>query len=276
MTDPSPSAGKPSRKARLRRRLSGALALGVTLTVVGIGYAAVASAGTPGSTRREAAAGAGQPQAADLQRGRQLYDEGCISCHGRNLQGVAERGPSLIGVGQAATYFQVATGRMPVARQEAQAPRKQPRYTDEQVDQIAAYVQSVGGGPEIPEGDLRDGDLAEGGELFRLNCANCHNFAGRGGALSAGKSAPNLADADDDVIYGAMLSGPQNMPVFGDNEITPEQKRAIINYVQTLKENKDPGGNGIGRLGPFPEAVVIFVVGVGALLVTILWIGAKS
>jgi len=275
MKDPSPSARKPSRMARLRRRLSGALALGVTLIVVGVGYSAVASAGTPGGTRHEAGA-AGQSQQADLRQGRQLYEEGCITCHGRNLQGVNDRGPSLLGVGQAATYFQVATGRMPVVRQEAQATRKLAKYTPEQVDQIAAYVQSVGGGPQIPAGDLRDGDLAEGGELFRLNCANCHNFAGRGGALSAGKSAPSLADAEDKVVYGAMLSGPQNMPVFGDNEITPQQKRSIINYVQTLKENKDPGGNGIGRLGPFPEAVVAFVVGIGALLVTILWIGAKS
>jgi ubiquinol-cytochrome c reductase cytochrome c subunit len=258
--------------ARLRRRVSGALALGATLIVVGLGYTAVASAGTSGPAR----AGSVQPTPADVQRGRQLYEEGCISCHGKGMQGVPGRGPSLIGVGQAATYFQVITGRMPVARQEAQAMRKVPRYTPEQTDQLAAYVQSVGGGSEVPEGNLRDGDLAEGGELFRLNCANCHNFAGRGAALSAGKSAPNLANATDSVIYAAMLSGPQNMPVFGDNEITPEQKRAIVNYVQTLKHTKDPGGNGIGRLGPVPEALVVFVVGIGGLLVTILWIGAKS
>ena len=271
MTDPSPSAKAPSRMARLRRRLSGALALGVTLTVVGVGYTAAASTGTTGG-----APAADQPQPADIQEGRQLYEEGCITCHGKGLQGVQDRAPSLIGVGQAAVYFQVITGRMPVARQEAQAPRKTPRYTPEQVDQLAAYVQSVGGGPEIPAGNLRDGDLAEGGELFRTNCANCHNFAGRGGALSAGKAAPTLAQATDQVIYGAMLSGPQNMPVFSDNQITPEQKRAVINYVQTLKYTKDPGGNGIGRLGPVPEGLVIWVVGIGALLVTILWIGAKS
>jgi ubiquinol-cytochrome c reductase cytochrome c subunit len=258
--------------ARLRRRVSGALALGVALVAVGLGYSAVASAGTPGAH----AARQPQQESVDVRKGRQLYEDGCISCHGMNLQGVPNRGPALIGVGQAAVYFQVSTGRMPVSRQEAQAPRKNPRYKPEEVDQLAAYVQSVGGGPMIPDGDLRDGDLAEGGELFRINCASCHNFAGRGGALSAGKSAPTLEGATDKVIYGAMLSGPQNMPVFGDNQITPEQKRAIINYVQTLKETKDPGGSGIGRLGPLPEGLVIWVIGIPALLVTILWIGAKS
>ena len=40
-----------------------------------------------------------------------------------------------------------------------------------------------------------------------------------------------------------MLSGPQNMPVFGDNQLTTEQKQAIIDYIQTLKAQKDPGGS---------------------------------
>jgi ubiquinol-cytochrome c reductase cytochrome c subunit len=108
---------------------------------------------------------------------------------------VPNRGPSLIGVGEAAVYFQVHTGRMPLARQEAQAPDKPPVFSDEEIDQLMAYVQANGGGPTLPSGDLRDGDLAEGGELFRLNCASCHNFVGEGGALSSGKAAPSLKDA---------------------------------------------------------------------------------
>src|SRR6266498_10335 len=163
------------RLARLRRRASGTAVLGLALGVVGIGYAALA----PSSD-------AGEPSA-DVVRGQQLYQNACIACHGANLQGVQGRGPSLLGVGQAAVYFQVATGRMPLARQEAQANEKPPKYTEEEVNQIAAYVQSIGGGPRLPVGDnLRGGDLGEGGELFRLNCAQCHNFAGRGGAVPEG------------------------------------------------------------------------------------------
>jgi ubiquinol-cytochrome c reductase cytochrome c subunit len=167
---------------------------------------------------------------------------------------------------------------MPVARQEAQVPQKKPKFDEQATQQIAAYVQSVGGGPKIPTGDLRgeDANLAEGGELFRLNCASCHNFAGRGGALSAGKYAPPLTDASDKVIWTAMLSGPQNMPVFSDNQLTVEQKQAITNYVQTLKAEKNPGGSGIGRLGPVPEGLVIWIIGIGAIMLMILWIGAKS
>ena len=73
-----------------------------------------------------------------------------------------------------------------------------------------------------------------------------------------------------------MLSGPESMPVFSDNQLTPDEKQAIIAYIQTLKASNDPGGSGIDRIGPVSEAIVIWVAGVGALMVAILWIGAKS
>jgi ubiquinol-cytochrome c reductase cytochrome c subunit len=275
MTDrPSTPKGRRPR-TRLRRRVSGAIALSLTLGTVGVAYATVAAAATP---KAQAASSAPAEDPVEIRKGRQLYEQGCITCHGRNLEGVQDRGPSLIGVGEAAVHFQVATGRMPVARQEAQVERKEPKYDEAETLQLAAYVQSVGGGPEIPTGDLRgtDENLAEGGELFRLNCASCHNFAGRGGALSAGKYAPPLQTADDLTIWTAMLSGPQNMPVFSDNQLTEEQKQAVTNYIQTLNEERDPGGASIGRLGPVPEGLIIWVVGIGAIMVMILWIGAKS
>lgn len=277
MTDrPSTQKGRlrPPRP-RLRRRLSGALALALALGTVGVGYSTVAAAATP---RAATAADAPSDDPVEIRKGRQLYEQGCITCHGRNLEGVQDRGPTLLGTGEAAVYFQVATGRMPAPRQEAQVERKEPRFTEEQTLQIAAYVQSVGGGPELPTGDLRgdDSNLAEGGELFRLNCAACHNFVGRGGALSAGKYAPSLDPADDLTMWTAMLSGPQNMPAFSDNQLTAEQKQAITNYIQTLKEERDPGGASIGRLGPLPEGLVIWVLGIGAIMLMIVWIGAKS
>ncbi len=272
---PSTTKGRRPR-SRMRRRVTGALALALALGSVGVAYATVAAAATPKA--QAAAANAPASESVDVRRGRQLYETSCITCHGQNLQGVQDRGPALIGVGSASVYFQVTTGRMPVARQEAQAAAKKPKFDENQARQIGAYVQSVGGGPEIPTGDLRgdDSNLAEGGELFRLNCASCHNFAGRGGALSAGKYAPPLTDASDKVIWTAMLSGPQNMPVFSDNELTTEQKQAITNYVRTLNSQRDPGGSSIGRLGPVPEGLVIWVVGIGAIMLMILWIGAKS
>jgi ubiquinol-cytochrome c reductase cytochrome c subunit len=237
------------------------------LVLTGVLYSAFAPANAAdGSTSGSGA----------VEAGRELYEVSCITCHGDNLEGVPNRGPSLIGVGEAAVYFQVHTGRMPLARQEADASEKPPVFSDEEIDQLMAYVQANGGGPTLPSGDLRDGDLAEGGELFRLNCASCHNFVGEGGALSSGKAAPSLKDATDLELYTAMLTGPENMPVFGDNQLTTDEKRSIINYVQTINGMEDPGGAGIGRIGPVSEGLVIWVVGIGALLFGVYWIGTKA
>ena len=264
--------------SKFRRRVAGALALGTALLSAGALYTVFAP----------------QPQTATAQddsrlvvQGQQVFDNHCISCHGANLQGVADRGPSLIGVGSAATYFQVSTGRMPLARQEAEAVRKHPlaeldAKTEEgarNIDALEAFVQANGGGPTLPaeRGEaLRGEDPARGGQLFRLNCASCHGATGHGAPLSAGKIAPSLNQASDKQIYAAMLSGPESMPVFSDNEITPSEKRAIITYIQTLKASKDPGGNGIDRIGPVSEALVIWVGGIGAVMIAILWIGAKA
>ena len=262
---------KRSRRS-LRRRLTGFAVVTGALLAIGGGYALLAPSSNAADTTSSAA---------DIEAGRLMFNSTCITCHGMNLQGVTGRGPSLIGVGSAATYFQVSTGRMPVAGQEANISRKPAKFTELQTRQIAAYVQSVGGGNAIPpEGTnyrvTTDANLAEGGTLFRLNCASCHNFAAKGAPLSAGKYAPSLADATDAQIYSAMISGPEAMPVFSNNEITPLQKDEIITYIQTLKASPDPGGASLGRVGPISEGLIIWTVGLGALIVTILWIGAKS
>jgi ubiquinol-cytochrome c reductase cytochrome c subunit len=266
--DAAPAArARARRRSKQRRRLANVAGLLVGLILTGALYSVFAPA---------QAADDGPSESAAEAAGRALYQRSCITCHGANLEGVPQRGPSLIGVGEASVYFQVHTGRMPLARQEAQASEKPSVFSDQEIDQLMAYVQAHGGGPTLPSGDLRDGDLAQGGELFRLNCASCHNFVGEGGALSSGKAAPSLQNADDLTIYTAMLTGPENMPVFGDNQLTPEEKRSVINYVQTIKQQADPGGAGIGRIGPVGEGLVIWVVGVGALLFGVFWMGSKA
>jgi ubiquinol-cytochrome c reductase cytochrome c subunit len=215
----------------------------------------------------------------DVEAGRQLFNNSCVTCHGANLEGVAGRGPTLVGTGSADVYFQVSTGRMPAPTQGALELRKVPKFTEQEILQLGAYVQSKGGGPQVPAADanLRAGNdaLGEGGELFRLNCASCHGATGHGAPLSAGKVAPDLYRATDRQLWTAMLVGPENMPVFSNNQITPEQKRAIIAYVENLKTTKDPGGAGLGRIGPVAEGLLIWTAGLGVLMVSILWIGAR-
>ncbi|WP_213450729.1 cytochrome bc1 complex diheme cytochrome c subunit [Rhizomonospora bruguierae] len=263
--------GAPRRRSRARRRLNAGIRLVAALVLAGGAYAAFA----PGISSAE-----DTPQLSTAAKeGKALFDKSCISCHGPNAQGVTDRGPSLLGVGSAAVEFQVATGRMPMARQEAQAERKPPVFNDDQTRQLAAYIQELGGGPQLP-GDvpamLAGANTSKGGELYRINCASCHGFGGGGGALSSGKFAPSLMPASPAQIYGAMLTGPQNMPVFGDNQLSPQEKADVISYVVTLQQQKDPGGFNLGRFGPVTEGLAIFLVGMVALIFTALWIAGKS
>lgn len=222
--------------------------------------------------------------AALIREGKQLYDTSCVTCHGANLQGVQDRGPSLIGVGEAAVYFQVSSGRMPAVRNEAQALRKPPKFNDKQIDALGAYIQANGGGPtvilddngEVAQESLRGDDIARGSELFRLNCASCHNFTGQGGALSSGKFAPDLGPANEQEIYTAMVTGPQNMPKFSDRQLTIEEKSDIIAYVKSAQETKAAGGWGLAGFGPGTEAIALWVVGIAAVVGATLWIGARS
>lgn len=245
-----------------------ALLLGA-LIGVGTAYAAIASL-------QPAAAAAGSQTS--VEEGRQLYLEGCSSCHGLGAEGTAT-GPTLVGVGAAAVDFQVSTGRMPLAQPGAQAPGNTPQFTDEQIAALAAYVATLGPGPAIPTAeqyDYTDADVALGGELFRINCAQCHQAAGEGGALTQGKYAPSLMDATPKEIYMAMLTGPQSMPVFSDAQLNTESKQQIIAYVRTLQDGASPGGLTLGRFGPVTEGVFLAVGLFGALLAAAVWIGIKA
>jgi ubiquinol-cytochrome c reductase cytochrome c subunit len=213
-----------------------------------------------------------------VDKGSVLFAEGCSSCHGLNGQGTSD-GPTLVGVGAASVHFQVSTGRMPMAAPGAQVMRKEPSYNEEETLALAAYVATFGPGPAIPsEEEINawvNADVAEGGELFRTNCAQCHNFAGSGGALTNGKYAPSLGQSTPQQIYEAMLTGPQSMPIFSEKTLTPENKAAIIRYIQELNKSENPGGVDLGRLGPVTEGLFLWTIGLGALIAVAVWIGAR-
>ncbi|WP_058233893.1 cytochrome bc1 complex diheme cytochrome c subunit [Devriesea agamarum] len=221
--------------------------------------------------------------AQDVQEGHKLFLANCATCHGRDAEGVAENGktvgPSLIGVGAAAVDFQVGTGRMPLQMSGPQAQKKPPQFTEEQISQLSAYVASLSPGPSVPDAKYTDpanGDAARGGEIFRTNCAMCHNAAGAGGALTHGKYAPPLLDVQPKHVYEAMESGPQNMPVFSDDNLTAQNKTDVIAYLHALKENGSPGGFALGSLGPVTEGLYAWTIGLALLLGCAVWLGAKA
>ncbi|MFF4792363.1 cytochrome bc1 complex diheme cytochrome c subunit [Streptomyces sp. NPDC001276] len=219
-------------------------------------------------------------QSLTIEEGRKLYLVGCASCHGTGGQGTTD-GPSLVGVGAAAVDFQVGTGRMPAQQPGAQIPRKKVIYNQAEIDQLAAYIASLGAGPNVPTKNQyspEGADAAKGGELFRTNCAQCHNFTGKGGALTHGKYAPDLTGVSNKHIYEAMQTGPQNMPAFPDTLLTEKNKKDVIAYLDAVNgdETTTPGGMDLGGLGPVTEGLFAWIFGLGALVAVAVWVAART
>jgi len=260
------------RLSRYRRhKASGPFLLLLALLAIGATFS-VASAVTSESTQVV-------DRSAQIEEGRQIFLKGCSSCHGLNAEG-AQIAPSLIGVGAASVDFQVGTGRMPMADMSTQAMRKKPLYNAAETAALAAYVASLAPGPEIPSESFlnyeRDGNTAEGGELFRNNCAMCHNFAGQGGALTQGKYAPTLMGVEPKHIYEAMVTGPQSMPVFSDKTLTPAEKLSIIKWIKFAENEPNLGGASLGRVGPVTEGLLGWVLGLGLLIGVAVWLAMKA
>jgi quinol---cytochrome-c reductase cytochrome c subunit len=257
--------------ARRRHPAAVVLLLLLGLLAMGTAYAAIAP------TRADAATAAAVG-AQSTEEGKKLFLANCASCHGLQAQGT-KSGPSLVGVGAAAVDFQMGTGRMPLAGPAVQAPRVQEvHFSDEQIADVAAYVASLAPGPAIPEEQYitGEGDPAKGGEIFRVNCAMCHNFAGSGGALTRGKYAPPLRNIQGKHIYEAMVSGPQSMPVFNDTNISPQSKNDIIAYLHSIDKQDNPGGFALGNLGPVSEGLFIWTFGLLFIVGIAIWLGAKA
>jgi ubiquinol-cytochrome c reductase cytochrome c subunit len=266
-TDSSPLARKPRKTGRRSPLASIALIL-IGLVATGGAYALFSTTASATTTTADQQL---------LTQGSKLFQANCATCHGLNLEGT-KQGPSLLGVGAAAVQFQVSTGRMPAAASGPQEEEKTPQFNDQQALALAEFVGSKAVGPAIPDKQYLGGtgNAAKGAELFRINCAMCHNVAGAGGALTEGKYAPSLSGVSGLHIYEAMLTGPQNMPVFNDKNLTPSQKADVITYLKYLDKNPSPGGFDLGNLGPVSEGLFIWIFGLGAIVGVTIWLTAKA
>ncbi len=266
--------------AKRRSRYAGPVVMLLALLMTGGAYAALSPASAESAVSAD-----------DVAKGRALFLVGCSSCHGKNAEGITDQaggqyGPSLVGVGAAAVDFQVGTGRMPMAAPGMQAPVKPRVYNAEETAQLAAFVASLGPGPSIPTAEMyspdaipeneREEAIVRGGQFFRTNCTACHGFAAAGGALPGGKYAPTLIGVEPVHIYEALVTGPQQMPVFSDDVLTPEAKRDIIAWLKSTESNPSYGGSKLGSLGPVSEGFFAWVAGIGILVGFAIWIASHT
>ena len=120
-------------RRRLRRRLSAGLLLLVGLLLAG-GLAATL-------TPKPQVAVADESALSLVRNGKQIFETSCISCHGANLQGMPDRGPSLIGVGEAARE----RDRLAVAVQHHQRGHVGLRAADAELQSAHEPVQRMRG-----------------------------------------------------------------------------------------------------------------------------------
>jgi ubiquinol-cytochrome c reductase cytochrome c subunit len=204
------------------------------------------------------------------------YRRDCAVCHGGNGEG-SDRGPSLTGVGRASVDYYLSTGRMPLDNPDSVPSRHRPRYDAALRHALVDYVWNLTGrgGEDIPHLDLAHADLANGGELFRLNCAACHSWAGTGGALTK-RQAPSLAPSTPAQIAEAVRTGPGWMPAFGHAAIDDAQLADLVAYTRYATHPDNRGGLALSHVGPLAEGAVGVFVGVGLLLLFTRWIGTRE
>ncbi|HEY1636326.1 MAG TPA: c-type cytochrome [Acidimicrobiales bacterium] len=208
--------------------------------------------------------------------GQPLFVDNCSSCHGLNAEGT-DRGPNLVGVGAATVDFWVSTGRMPLAYPGAQAVRKPVLFSRTQQLGIVSYVTSLGaGGVGIPALNQQAADQANGNDVFGLNCAGCHVITGVGDALANSAFAPSLYQASPTQIAEAIRTGPGNMPRFGPGTLSDQEVNDVVRYVTYLQHPANPGGAGLGHVGPVTEGFIAIVVGLGVLILAAYWIGIRA
>jgi ubiquinol-cytochrome c reductase cytochrome c subunit len=212
--------------------------------------------------------------AGDARHGRDLFVAGCSSCHGLDAKGVKGAGPSLEHAGAAAADFYLSTGRMPLDTTGDEPVRSKPAYTRAEIDDLVAYISSLGG-PRIPSADPSRGSLSEGFHAFAEHCAGCHQIVGRGGVVTGGFS-PQLLAATPRQVAEAVRIGPYLMPAFDEHQLDQHALDSIARYVQWTKHPDDRGGWGLFQIGPVPEGMVTWFIGALALLLVARAIGKRA
>jgi ubiquinol-cytochrome c reductase cytochrome c subunit len=211
-----------------------------------------------------AAAGAG-----DVRVGYNLFGQYCVACHGVAGSGIAPSrqrlAPSLTGVGALAADFYLRTGYMPLQHTGMQPRRKRVIFNESQLQGLIAYVASLGPGPAVPKPHPERGNLSEGLHLFTDHCAGCHQVVAEGGYVT-GALPPPLKEATVTQIAEAIRIGPYVMPRFSTKALSPGQVNSIVRYVVWARHPDDRGGWGIGYIGPIPEGLVTWFLGMTVLV----------
>jgi cbb3-type cytochrome c oxidase subunit III len=186
----------------------------------------------------------------DTIRGKELFKQGCGSCHTLYDAGTTGNiGPNLDyaflqsrkdGLGEE-TIVQVVRDQMAYAvTQPSTGAPGMPRdiFTGQDADDVATYVASVAGldasgnpiNPSNPPKPAPPGGGTDGKTIFATaGCTGCHTLAAAG---STGTVGPNLDDAkpSKELVIDRVTNGQGGMPSF-KGQLSEAQIEAVADYV---------------------------------------------
>lgn len=219
----------------------------------------------PGSQETTAIQPSTGPPPNSAPNGAQIFAQRCSTCHGDRGQGISVpsgiAGPSLQAVhehGDVVAAMQIGPSHM---------PRFAYVLSMREMDAVADYVTQ-----ELATIPVMQGEIGQGGELYRAYCGPCHHAAARGGVMVyTGVDAPDISHKSPALIAGAIRWGPGPMPSFPPTVLNDKQLWSIVDYVQLMKKPPQPGGNALHWMGPVPEGLVAWVT-VFVLIGVVGWI----
>ena len=230
---------------------------------------------SPTPTRRSRSSRAGQL----------LFAQTCSSCHGNEANGVgpegqATIGPNLVGLGAGDRRLLGDTGRMPAADVKAvEAERRRARLTPLQALELAAWVNSLD--PAVP--------------AVPYAAPEGRQPVGRGRTSSRSTARPATPSPATVTRWPtaptprrcAERHGPpggrgdphrpgQHAPLHGQPDRPAGATTSSAYVTDRIQHPTNPGGFGLGGVGPVAEGFVALLIGVGGLVLVCFWIGERS
>lgn len=175
-----------------------------------------------------------------VQRGRALYNEQCVNCHG--AQGEGGVGPALnnrtlLKNTLDSVFFSVIRSGVPGTQMPAWSVDYGGPLTDEEIRDLVAFIRAWE--PNAPEVKpiVFEPDATRGALLFASTCSICHGENGQGGSAPALNDPARLQALDNDWYRGVIRYGrpAKGMPTWG-TVLSPNQIEDLIALIEAWRQ----------------------------------------
>ena len=164
---------------------------------------------------------------------------------------------------------------MPLNAPGEEPHRSHPAYAAAQIRDLVAYIQSLGGSPHPLRRSRRGIAVARTRAvrcvLRRLSPDRRHRRRGARRFRAVARPATPTQIAE------AIRIGPFVMPRFSDAALDQHDIDSITRYILAVRSHPDDrGGWSLGHLGPIPEGMVAWLIGIVALLAVARVVGERE